>query len=181
MFTSEYWHPAVVADVVFIVTDSKTFTPHILLVKRKNEPFKDKFALPGGFLDEGDDTLEDCAKRELFEETGIAINIENQNLLTVRSDKNRDPRERVISNVFMIDYICHLDMFTPTPNDDAVEAKWIPLKEINSSMLAFDHSKIIENAIKHLIYKRFSSMDEIDCSIRHDLLSVCYTLQKWGN
>jgi len=127
---------AITVDAV-ILKDIKSPTS-ILLIKRKNEPFKHIWALPGGFL-EVNENLINGAKRELLEETGVEVEALNQ--LKTYGDLNRDPRGRTISIAFIgiIDQVVNIKA-----GDDAKEAKWFNLEELPE--LAFDHSKIIEDA-----------------------------------
>lgn len=107
----------------------------MLLIRRKNEPFKDQWAFPGGFLDE-EETLEEAAQRELKEETGI--NKKPFIQLGTFSRVDRDPRGRTITTAF-------LTMTRPNESlvkaqDDAAEACWFPVH--NMPVLAFDHEEI---------------------------------------
>jgi 8-oxo-dGTP diphosphatase len=133
----EYPRPAVAVDVVMLGQD---LIAKILLIKRLNEPFADHWALPGGFLDPSE-TLENAAIREVFEETGIAI--ENPILIAPFSAVDRDPRGRVIS-------VAYLVRLESTPNgraaDDAKELAWFDLNSLPP--LAFDHSAMIEQALR---------------------------------
>ena len=145
-FLYDFARPSVTADIV--VTSKSTFgTYYLLLIKRGNEPFKDTWALPGGFLDM-DETLKDCATRELKEETGIDITEESLDLKTVGiyDRVNRDPRGRVISHVF-ITYIEKL-YFNLQAGDDAKEVKWFNMKQLPE--LAFDHEEIIAKVKRDL-------------------------------
>lgn len=110
----------------------------VLLVLRKNEPYKDQWALPGGFL-EDDEPLKTGALRELKEETGLEIKDMEQ--IGAFGDPGRDPRGRTISIAF-VGKIKNPDKIKG--GDDALEAKWFSLKELPE--LAFDHSKILEAA-----------------------------------
>ncbi|RKS53208.1 8-oxo-dGTP diphosphatase [Gillisia mitskevichiae] len=127
---------AITVDAV-ILKDLKSSTS-ILLIKRKNEPFKHTWALPGGFL-EVNENLINGAKRELLEETGVEI--EGLKQLRTYGDLKRDPRGRTISIAF-IGIINH--EINIKAGDDAKEAKWFNLEELPE--LAFDHSKIIIDA-----------------------------------
>ncbi len=113
----------------------------ILLVKRGKEPFKGKYALPGGFLEYGERT-EEGVLREVFEETGVKAKVED--LLGVYSDPNRDPRGHVVSVVYLLKYVSG----EPRGGDDACEAKWFDLNSLPE--LAFDHRKIIQDARRRL-------------------------------
>ena len=112
----------------------------LLLIKRQNDPYKDTFALPGGFVDEGE-TVEEALIREVFEETSLEIHpIE---ILGVYSTPTRDPRGHMMSVVFItITYGGEL-----SAGDDAKELHWIPLDNINNIDLAFDHKLIIKDYI----------------------------------
>ena len=88
----KYQHAAITADCVVFSFDGKKLK--VLLIKRGNEPYKNKWAFPGGFL-KMDETVEECARRELNEETSLTPTFLEQ--LNVFSMPGRDPRERVIS------------------------------------------------------------------------------------
>ena len=89
VYTYDYWRPAVTADIVVFSFDGTNL--NVLLIKRGNEPYKGQWAFPGGFLDE-DETLEEAARRELKEETGLTP----KHFYEVGSfsDLDRDPRVR---------------------------------------------------------------------------------------
>ncbi len=108
----------------------------LVLVKRKNPPFKDNFALPGGFVEIGE-TVEEAAAREAKEETGLDIEIIK--LLGVYSEPSRDPRGHTVSVCFLARGSGNLKA-----GSDAKEAGLFGLNEIPE--LAFDHNKIIEDA-----------------------------------
>ena len=110
----------------------------VLLIKRKNDPFKNQWALPGGFLEDYE-TLEKGAQRELEEETGIKT--DNMEQVGIFADPGRDPRGRVISIAFtkVISYEVPVK-----GNDDATDAKWFDINALPK--LAFDHSEIITKA-----------------------------------
>ncbi len=136
-YTYEYPHPAVTTDIViFTVRDAKL---NVLLIKRGAEPYKQSWALPGGFV-RIDEHIDDCAKRELFEEAGLD-NVYLEQLYTF-GKPNRDPRERVISVAY----------YTLTPSEglslkagtDAADAGWYPVEDLPE--VAFDHAEIIETA-----------------------------------
>ncbi len=111
----------------------------ILLIKRKHEPFKNHWALPGGFLDM-DETLEQAADRELKEETGLIATSRRQ--IGAFSALDRDPRERVITIAFRMTVA---NDAVPVAADDASDARWFAINELPE--LAFDHWAIIESAL----------------------------------
>lgn len=120
-----------------------------MLIKRKNDPFKGFWALPGGFVEYGE-PVEQAAVREAREETGIDVDIKN--LVGVYSHPDRDPRGHTVS-------ICFLAKpagGTVTPATDAVDAAYFTLNAINSLELAFDHKKILKDALKTLKYNKFN-------------------------
>lgn len=125
----------VTVDVLVINTD----TNEILLIKRLNEPYKNCWALPGGFVDENED-LEQAARRELFEET----NIETDTMIQIGAfgKPYRDPRGHMISIAYQTYYIKNQ---TVQAKDDAKEVKWFSLN--NLPELAFDHLEIINSII----------------------------------
>ena len=138
-FCYRYPHPAVTADCVIFGFDGINIK--VLLIQRGIEPFKNCWALPGGFVNINE-TAEECARRELEEETGLN-NISVEQFHTF-SDVNRDPRERVIT-------IAHYALVRLTDvrgGDDAAKAQWFPLIDVPS--LAFDHDHILRMALRCL-------------------------------
>lgn len=117
----------------------------LLLIKRKNEPYRDCWALPGGFVDTNED-LEDAAKRELFEETTIQVNCLEQ--LKAFGKPFRDPRSHVVSIAFF-GYASENSI--AIANDDAKEAKWFSVNDLPK--LAFDHDEIIKFALSKTTLK----------------------------
>lgn len=109
----------------------------LLLIRRAAEPFKGKWALPGGMIG-ADETAEDCLKREMKEET--ALEIELVQLVGVYSDPERDPRG-TISAAYLVKRISG----EPKAGDDAGEAEWFGLDDLPE--LCFDHSKIVVDAL----------------------------------
>jgi 8-oxo-dGTP diphosphatase len=132
--------PALTVDCV--VFDAKG---RVLLVRRKNPPFKGRYALPGGFVDVGE-TVEAGARRELMEETGIKVG--KLSLLGVYSDPRRDPRGHTCS----VALLGRVARATPKAGDDAAGAEWV---EAGSRIeLAFDHATILADARRTLKRKR---------------------------
>jgi 8-oxo-dGTP diphosphatase len=142
-YTYDYPRAAVTADIIIlkIISNHKS----VLLIERKNPPFEGKWALPGGFM-EMDETLENTALRELFEETGIT-GVELQQLHTF-SKVDRDPRHRTISTVFW----GNADEKTPEPKagDDAANVQWFPLHSLPP--LAFDHEEVMRMLLAKVGY-----------------------------
>ena len=129
-----------VDSVIFKDVDSST---KLLLIKRKNDPYKNSWALPGGFL-EATESLEEGAKRELKEETGVEI--EDLVQLNTYGAVDRDPRGRTISIAFVGILYKKRQI---KAGDDAKEVNWFNLDELPD--LAFDHSKIIKDAKSALL------------------------------
>lgn len=114
----------------------------ILLIKRKDEPFKEMYALPGGYLECGKENLKQAGARELYEETNLRTNLENLFLVGVYSEPNRDPRGHVISHAYFVrDYTGDAKA-----GDDAKELAWFELDKLPK--LAFDHDKIINDFLR---------------------------------
>lgn len=140
-YTYEYPRPSVTTDCVIFGYNGKEL--NILLIERGIEPFKGKWALPGGFI-QMDETAEEGALRELYEETGVK-DVYIEQLFTF-SDIERDPRGRVISIAFYA--LVKSTDFDVVGGDDAKSAKWFPIKDIPS--LAFDHERILRVAHQRL-------------------------------
>ena len=131
----EYKNPKLTVDGV-VIKNSK-----ILLIRRKNEPFKGKWSLPGGFVEYGE-TVENAVVRELSEETNLSVGIKE--LLGVYSSPDRDPRGHTVTVAFLMDVVSG----DAKGGDDADEAKFFELQSLPE--LSFDHDKIIKDAIKRL-------------------------------
>ena len=112
----------------------------MLLIERGDEPFKGCWAFPGGFMNM-DETTEQCAIRELEEETGLKVSKVYQ--IGAYSKVDRDPRERTIT----VAYLAIIDASMAVKGqDDAAKAQWFPLSTLPE--LAFDHDEIMWDAIK---------------------------------
>ena len=144
-FCYNYPRPMVTVDTVVLCI--KNDEPSVLLIKRLNEPFKDLWALPGGFVDMDED-LKDAASRELKEET--AIQLDEMHQILTAGTPDRDPRGRNISVVYA--GFLH-EPVNPQNGDDAKEAAWFSL--MNLPGLAFDHNKVIMNVFDNL-YEPFN-------------------------
>jgi len=134
----DYPRPAMTADIAVLRLDE---VPEILLILRLDPPFKDLWALPGGFM-EMEETLEETARRELMEETGIRA---GELIRFDTYDKpGRDPRGRTITQVFVT--IWKTDMGIPKAGSDASGIQWFGLHQLPE--LAFDHKKIVSDVIR---------------------------------
>lgn len=138
-YTYKYPHPAVTADCVVFGFDGRDL--RVLLIERGMEPFKGFWAFPGGFM-AMDETAEECALRELREETGMELDKVRE--LGSFSGVNRDPRERVVS----IAFYSLARQSEVRGGDDAAKAHWWPIDEV--PQLAFDHDYILRKALKRI-------------------------------
>lgn len=136
--------PSVTVDLVIFTLRQNQL--QVLLVKRKHWPFEAAWALPGGFV-HLDESLQDAARRELEEETGVR-DVYLEQLYTF-GDPNRDPRTRVITVAyFALVSSDHLKLRAAT---DAADADWFPATD--PLLLAFDHADILAYAVTRLRYK----------------------------
>jgi len=141
MFTYKYPRAALTTDA--LVYTKKENIVYVLLIRRGQEPFKNKWALPGGFI-EMNETLEVACKRELEEETGLIVD----KMIQFRTYDaiDRDPRHRTISVV----YSAKLDKIKKVAGgDDAVKAEWFPVNDLPD--LAFDHEQILSEFLKETL------------------------------
>lgn len=133
-------HITVAADAVVFRKNGNNI--QLLLIRRGNDPFKDMWALPGGFVEDGEE-LEEAAIRELEEETGLKLNSLTQ--LRAFGKVGRDPRGRCIS---VTHYAIIETDATVAGGDDAAHAEWVNLADITE--LAFDHMEVLEFALREL-------------------------------
>lgn len=142
-YTYDYPRPAVTVDAVVFTLYDEVLS--VALVERGREPFAGRLALPGGYI-ELDEEIEAGARRELAEETGLT-ELEWFDPFGFFGAVDRDPRGRTISLAFV--------GFAPIPasaltgGDDAAAARWTPLDQAVN--LAFDHDRILEDAVKKLV------------------------------
>lgn len=136
-YVYKYPRPAVTADCIVF---SRYPKPQVLLIRRGNEPFKGEWAFPGGFLNM-DETVQECARRELEEETGLVV--QDIHLIGVYSRPGRDPRGHTVTPAFLSIMDYPLDV---CGGDDAAQAQWFPLNQL--PVLAFDHGEIISDAMR---------------------------------
>jgi 8-oxo-dGTP diphosphatase len=135
-YSYEYPHPALTADIVVITRERR---PRVLLIRRKHDPFAGKWALPGGFVNEGEKII-DAARRELQEETGLRIR--RLEPLGTFGDPGRDPRGWTVSAAFIT--LVNSKNLKAVAADDAAEVEWHALDRLPP--LAFDHSEILKLA-----------------------------------
>jgi 8-oxo-dGTP diphosphatase len=135
-FSYEYPRPALTVDMAIVTREAR---PHVLLIRRKHDPFAGSWAMPGGFVNENE-RLAEAARRELEEETGVKV-AELEQLYTA-GDPGRDPRGWTVSVV----YLARVDrkQVKPAAADDAEAVAWFPLDELPA--LAFDHAMILARA-----------------------------------
>ena len=141
-YTYKYPRPAVTADCIVITKEAE---PKVLLIQRGDEPYKGCWAFPGGFM-EIDETTEQCAIRELEEETGLKVDEVHQ--IGAFSKGDRDPRGRTITVAYLA--------FVEAPvevkgQDDAANAEWFPLSAL--PVLAFDHADIMKAVKAHSLLR----------------------------
>ena len=134
LFSYDYPRPALTVDLAITTREAH---PWVLLIRRKNEPFAGSWAMPGGFVDENE-RLEDAARRELEEETGVTV-AELEQLYTA-GDPGRDPRGWTVSVVYLAQV--EPSALKAVAADDAEAVSWFPLDDLPP--LAFDHAMILE-------------------------------------
>jgi 8-oxo-dGTP diphosphatase len=140
-FTYKYPRAALTVDCVVFGFDEGELK--VLLIERGLEPFKGRWALPGGFV-RVEETLDEAARRELNEEAGLA-NVFLEQLYTLGA-VDRDPRERVVSVAYYA--LVKLSEHEVRAASDAANARWFPVTK--TPELAFDHAVILETAVTRL-------------------------------
>lgn len=134
---NDYPRPMLTVDTVVLTHEP---TPSLLLVQRANPPFAGGWALPGGFVEEGE-SVAAAASRELEEETGLRVG--SLELLGVYDTPGRDPRGWSVSVVYVVRIPVRADV---NGGDDAREARWFAVAGLPE--LAFDHAAIVADAFK---------------------------------
>ena len=169
----EYPHPAVTTDTaVFSIIEGRL---NVALIERGGEPYKGHWALPGGFV-QMDEDLETGARRELAEEAGVTpAQLEGLPFLQLGAygRPDRDPRERVITVVFLT--LVPMDRLKLVASTDAARAEWFAFDELPE--LAFDHAKILEDA-RHALAKLVSTDLGDDASVGFSFLPEEFTLSQ---
>lgn len=140
-FTYRYARPALTADCVVFGLDHEDLK--VLLIQRDLEPFAGQWALPGGFAVVGE-SIEDTARRELAEETGLKGVFLEQ--LYTFGDPDRDPREHVVTVAYYA--LVNMDEHTVKASTDARNAAWFQINDVPP--LAFDHDRILQTAYERL-------------------------------
>ncbi len=144
-YTYEYPRPALTVDIVVFTLREEQL--QVMLIQRRGEPYAGMWALPGGFV-HVDESLEDAAHRELYEETGISTAYLEQ--LYTYGDPLRDPRDRVVSVAYFALTPSSVP-FQDRGGSDASRAAWYPVDHLPT--LAFDHAEIASYALRRLRYK----------------------------
>ncbi len=139
---TRYDRPSVTVDVVIFTLQNREL--HVLLVKRRRWPFEGYWAIPGGFINM-DESLDQAARRELEEETGVR-DVYLEQLFTFGSP-DRDPRTRVISVAYIA--LVRADVQRLRVSEESTDVRWFPVRELPRP-LAFDHDHILDYAISRL-------------------------------
>lgn len=167
----KYVTPSLTVDMVLMCYSRQDDQLKVLLIKRKGHPYKDSWALPGGFV-QSDESTGQSVLRETKEETGVDISMQNIEQLHTFSTPDRDPRGWVVT----VSYLAFIGEEPLTAGDDAQDVRWFSLKRQDSKLelsnedilitldlttgessgpdqLAFDHSEIILRAFKRILNK----------------------------
>ena len=141
--TYEYPRPALTVDTVIFGLDVEESELQVLLIERGVEPFKGRWAIPGGFVIPGE-SIERAARRELEEECGVRDVFLEQ--LYTFGDPDRDPREHVVTIAYYA--LVNINDHNLEAGTDASKAAWFSIYDVPG--LAFDHEKILETALERL-------------------------------
>lgn len=137
----EFENPACTTDMI-VERIGENSRPEILLIKRAKDPYSGMWALPGGHIELKEETVEEAGIRELKEETGLVVKLDDLKLIGVYSAPDRDPRGHYVSHAYSTnEYSGKLKA-----NDDASDTDWFRLD--NLPKLAFDHLDIIRDYMK---------------------------------
>ncbi len=132
-----YHNPALTVDAVAVRGSGEE--SEVLLIRRGQEPWKGCWAFPGGFVDVGE-SPEDAVARELFEECNIVGKASG--IIAVRGDPQRDPRGHVVSIFYHVEV--DANSCEPLAGDDAAEAEWVKLSQVDLEKMGADHAEIIQ-------------------------------------
>ncbi|WP_159722766.1 NUDIX hydrolase [Enterococcus sp. CSURQ0835] len=167
----EYDKPSVTVDIVIMGYNKAEDQLKLLLIQRRGNPYRNSWALPGGFVERNEST-NDSVRRETKEETGLTIGRRNVEQLHTFSSPHRDPRGWVIT----VSYLAFIGQVPPTAGDDTQDARWFNLerqadkivltsddieieidletgKSIGKDTLAFDHNEIIRKGFNRIVNK----------------------------
>ena len=144
--TNQFVYPYAKAEVSTSVIAIAEKQDQVLLIKRDADPYRGFFALPGGFLRPLVETMEQCACRELLEETGLHVVPEQLKLVSVRSELDRDTRGQVIDHNYLVS-LPTFEGLNLKAADDAAKLTVVSVEEAMNLTLAADHSKILRDAI----------------------------------
>jgi len=156
--------PAVLLTVDLVILTLREACLHVLLIDRGVEPYRGAAALPGGFLRDAAEDVEEAARRELAEEAGLDAGSLHLEQFGVYGAPGRDPRGRVISVAYLA---VSPGLPDPVAGTDAVGARWVPVREVLSSdfVLAFDHQRIVADGVERARSKlEHSSLATAFCS-----------------
>jgi 8-oxo-dGTP diphosphatase len=134
LYTYEYARPGVAASVAVFDRARQAF----LLVERGNEPYAGRLAFPGGFIEAGKEDIRQTAAREVLEETGVAVAVEDLIQVDLRSGPDRDPRDHVID----VGFYAEVENARAKAGDDAASVRWASPVELDGLALAFDHNEM---------------------------------------
>lgn len=132
-----YHNPALTVDAVAVRGSGEQ--KEVLLIRRGQEPWKGCWAFPGGFVDVGE-SPEDAVARELFEECNIVGKASG--IIAVRGEPERDPRGHIVSIFYQVEVDGNSG--EPLAGDDAAEAEWVKLSQVDLEKMGADHAEIIQ-------------------------------------
>ncbi len=145
-YAYEFPHPSVAASVVLFDRSRQAY----LLIERSTHPFFGYFAFPGGFINVGQEEIEDAAVRELWEEAGAEISRDMLQLIDVRSSPDRDPRD----HIFDIAYYAEVQDVEASVGEEVSALAWFRAEEIDKLQLAFDHKLLWERVKARFVNKK---------------------------
>lgn len=155
-------YPAVAVTVDLVVLTIRDERLCVLAIERGENPYRGRWALPGGFV-RPDEDLAAAAARELLEETGLSPSVVHVEQLATYGRPNRDPRMRVVSVAYLG---LAPDLPMPSAGSDANAAQWIPVDQLNTpTALAFDHTEILRDGLERARAKlEYSALGSSFCA-----------------